>query len=672
MVTTAALSSDLDGSGPSRVELRTLGRVELCGPGGIGALHEIVRQPKRLALLAYLTLAVPRGSHSRDHLVLQLWPEMAPGRSRAALRRALYFLRRRLGDEVLRGKGTDRIGIDENVLWCDAVALDRMRAEGRNDEALELYRGELLPGLGVDGAPEFERWLDGRRHELRRSATAAALAIAARARATNDPAAEADLLERALEISPEREPILRDLLRARARAGDRARGLDAYRRWLRHREREASPSARTRALAEAVSSGEVVSASEPETGPASSGAEARAPIRGGQAPAILSPRRLAARGLAARARQLAEGGPAKNLAARELADEALRLDSGSGAAYAARAEARAQGVQLFGAHRGLLAAALDDAHRALELSAHLPEAHFSHGLVLETGGHLKMAVRPFRRATELSGDVPEFSSHLGRVLTLRGGFAHSLDWTHRQVKRQEPTVDLLLQIGFDHWCLGRPDEATELYRRARELGGPMVWLDASWSYFELVRGHFDRAGELADRMLAEQPDDFTGHFAAGDAALFARDFTKAAEHYEHCYRLDPESRHGGTQRSSRLALGFARLRAGDRGTGRALVEAAERETRRLVDTGADYGGLWIDLAAARAALGRTEEAIATLARATDEGWRQASFLRLDPMFEDLRGDERFEETITFYEEDIRAQHQALSPAVFRDCEGLVI
>lgn len=92
----------------------------------------------------------------------------------------------------------------------------------------------------------------------------------------------------------------------------------------------------------------------------------------------------------------------KNLAGQELADEAVRFDPDSAAAYAARAVTRAQAVQLFGAPRELLRGAIDDVDRALTLAPHLPEAHFSHGLVLQTSGRLRAAIRPFRRATLLS------------------------------------------------------------------------------------------------------------------------------------------------------------------------------------------------------------------------------------------------------------------------------
>jgi serine/threonine-protein kinase len=661
MARSPPVASRYDDSGASRLELRTLGSADLRGPIDDGPLREVVRQPKRLALLAYLAVATPPGQHGRNHLVGLLWPEMAPERARAALRRALYFLRQRLGDGVLVGKGADRVGVDRSRLWCDAAALDRRVAAHRFEAALELYRGELLPGLQVDGAHGFQRWLDRRRQELRMAASGSAVSLAARARVADDPAGEAAWLERAVEISPEREPVLRDLLRARARSGDRGRALETYRRWQRGRERDLgiSPSAETRQLADRIRSGARF-AGAAESGPDDSQLPTGSPPLGEEAPpAVVSPRRIVARELASRARELTERGPSANRVARELADEAVRLDEGSAAAHAARAEARAQAVQIYGAHRRLLRDVLEDVRRALALAPHLPEAHFSHGLALETAGRLSAATGPFLRAAELSGDEPEFAGHYGRVLMLRGEFARSLDWTRSRAGRAAPRPHLLLQLGLDHWCLGLHEEAIELYRKVREERDDLAWLRASWSFFELGRGRFDRASEQAEAMLEQEPAGFAGRFAAGDAALFARDFEGARRHYEHCYELDPESRHTGIHRSTRLALGFVHRRVGNPETGRALIEAAERDTRQLLAGGAAYAGLWVDLAGAHAALGREQQALEALERAVKHGWRQPGFMRRDPIFDALRGEDRFHDVVAFMARDIRQQRETV-------------
>src|SRR5919205_2295256 len=124
------------------IELRVFGTVSLKGATE-SELSDLVAQPKRLALLAYLALARPRGFHSRDRLLGLLWAELDQEHARGALRKAVHVLRRKLGHDVLRARGDEELGLEWSAIWCDAVAFEEAIAAGRLAAALELYRGEL-------------------------------------------------------------------------------------------------------------------------------------------------------------------------------------------------------------------------------------------------------------------------------------------------------------------------------------------------------------------------------------------------------------------------------------------------------------------------------------------------------------------------------------------------
>ena len=90
----------------SVIRLRTLGQLDLEGPGG----HEVrnaLAQPKRAALLAYLALATPRGHHRRDALLALFWPESDIERARNALNQAVHFLRLSLGSGTIINRSGD-------------------------------------------------------------------------------------------------------------------------------------------------------------------------------------------------------------------------------------------------------------------------------------------------------------------------------------------------------------------------------------------------------------------------------------------------------------------------------------------------------------------------------------------------------------------------------------
>lgn len=148
------------------IQLRILGGVELTDGNG-EPVNVVAVQSKRFAILVYLALAVPRGWHRRDTLLALFWPELDQARARHALRQALHFLRKSLGDDIVRSRGSEDVAAGTGV-WCDAVAFED------GDPALHtlaLYRGELLPGFFIrDAAAEWDQWMDERRNALRNRA----------------------------------------------------------------------------------------------------------------------------------------------------------------------------------------------------------------------------------------------------------------------------------------------------------------------------------------------------------------------------------------------------------------------------------------------------------------------------------------------------------------------
>ena len=231
------------------IELRTLGLLELRGADG-DELRPVLRQPKRLALLVYLAANTPLRYHRRDALLGMFWPDLDAEHARAALRRALYFLRQSMGERLIVSRGDEEVGIVPEELQCDVIALDRACTEGRYADALALYHGPLLQGFYVSDSPEFERWLDETRAIVHRRATSAAAALTDAAEAAGDTTAAADWAHRAAALEPYDERIHRRLVVQLDRTGDRAGALRAHDEFARRlrKDYELDPSAETTAL----------------------------------------------------------------------------------------------------------------------------------------------------------------------------------------------------------------------------------------------------------------------------------------------------------------------------------------------------------------------------------------------------------------------------------------
>ena len=209
------------------VELRTLGVLDLRDGNG-AEIRSVLQQPKRLALLAFLTISVPRRYHRRDSLLAMFWPDLDTQHARAALRRTLHFLRAALGADAIRRRSEEEVSISAEELWSDTAAFENSIRAGDLTGALELYRGELLGGFHVPDAPEFQGWLEQERYRIRDAAVRAAWSLAEAAEREHRSEEASRWGQRALALTPEDEGAVRRLLALLNRTGERSTALHVY------------------------------------------------------------------------------------------------------------------------------------------------------------------------------------------------------------------------------------------------------------------------------------------------------------------------------------------------------------------------------------------------------------------------------------------------------------
>lgn len=252
------------------IRLELLGGIELVDPANPGA-SALVGRRKRFALLTYLALGRPGAVRSRDAVLALFWPESDAARARNSLTQAVHHLRVSLGPAVVVTLGESALSTPPSVLWCDAVAFEQALANDA-EEALSLYRGDLLPGFYVDDAPAFERWLDDERSRLRRLARDAAWHLAAAAEDRGDLPVATRWALRSARLSHDNEASFQQLLHLLRRAGDKAGALYAYQQFAAHLSADFGdmPSATTRRVMEMI-----LAEAAPTPDPAGGAPEAR-------------------------------------------------------------------------------------------------------------------------------------------------------------------------------------------------------------------------------------------------------------------------------------------------------------------------------------------------------------------------------------------------------------
>ena len=239
------------------IELSLLGPQALRDSDG-RELGSLSAQPKRFALLAYLAVAGGTGFHRRDSLAAMFWPDLDQFAARRALRNTLYHLREALGDGVIVTQGDDAVSVDSARLTCDVTRLKAAVAEGRYEEAVERFRGELLAGIHFANAGEaFEEWLSHERLNVTALVMRALDALVERERGAGNHLMEAHWAQRACALAPGDESWLRRAMVLLDEGGDTGGALRLYETSARRlaAEFDATPSAETEALAARIRDG---------------------------------------------------------------------------------------------------------------------------------------------------------------------------------------------------------------------------------------------------------------------------------------------------------------------------------------------------------------------------------------------------------------------------------
>ncbi len=203
------------------IRFDTLGRLDVRQCDGLVATA-VLKHPKRVALLAHLAVARPNGFHRRDPLLALFWPEHDTSHARMSLRQAVCGLRRDLGSDVIVTRGSEDVRLNFDRCVCDEREFGAAIAAGDWERAVALYKGPFLDGLYVNGAPEFDRWVEDERDRLARAYAAAIENLAVR---TEDPAEAVKRWRQLAEHDPYSGRVTLELMKALVAAGDRAAAI---------------------------------------------------------------------------------------------------------------------------------------------------------------------------------------------------------------------------------------------------------------------------------------------------------------------------------------------------------------------------------------------------------------------------------------------------------------
>jgi len=247
-------------------ELTLLGGFELRLASG-----EVLDLPgqKDRALLAVMALS-PGVTHSRDKLASLLWSDRGDQQARDSLKHSLTRLRQCMPSATQPPIVADRLSakLDPAAVTIDVGDFERLLRDGTPEaleQAMALYRGDLLDGIGVRD-PAFEDWLLVERQRLRQLFEGALTRLLKQSIADGSRDRAAIVAQRLLLLDPLREEACRALMQIhaeRAQSGQALKLYEALRDRL-HRELGVKPEPETARLYEAIRQRRAIPAPAPD------------------------------------------------------------------------------------------------------------------------------------------------------------------------------------------------------------------------------------------------------------------------------------------------------------------------------------------------------------------------------------------------------------------------
>jgi pentatricopeptide repeat protein len=280
--------------------------------------------------------------------------------------------------------------------------------------------------------------------------------------------------------------------------------------------------------------------------------------------------------------------------------EAIKIDPAYALAYSGMADSYALLADIGAvAPNEAMPRAKSAAERAIEIDPELAEGYTSLGFV----------------KLSYDWDWPAAERDFKRALDLNPNYATAHQWY----------ASYLLQMG-------RYGDATEEIKQAQQLDPLSLIINANKGYYLYFARQYDAAIEQYRRTLEIDPNFGVGRFYLAQAYVQKRMYTEAISEFQ---KLRTST---GQDLEADAALAHAYARAGRREEAeKILAEMKELQQSRYVSP--------LYIATVHAGLGEVDEAIEWLNKAFDARHPGLVLIKVDPMFDSLREDRRFQELL---------------------------
>jgi serine/threonine protein kinase/Tfp pilus assembly protein PilF len=324
-----------------------------------------------------------------------------------------------------------------------------------------------------------------------------------------------------------------------------------------------------------------------------------------------------------------------------LFKKAIALDSTFALAYAGLALAYTQRATMT-LSPNWADSAIAVSEKAASIDPDLAEAYHALGYGYFASGAYEKALQAWLKTIDLNPNHAGAMGGVGTYYLEKGRIDEAMPWAKKTLALEPTNTNNYYRLGLAYFELKNYGQAVEWFNKSLELQPDFSFSHLMLNRLYLDRGDYQHAIKHSREILAKFPDDLFCLEAAGETELFAGNYQNARKYFQKVTAMDSLGR-TWWGKAYTTVLGYIYWKTGQPDTARKLFKQSLEMNHQDIEQSSEYYGSYYDLAAINAIQGRKDEACDWLQKAIDAGCREYQYASHDPLFENLRSEERFKQ-----------------------------
>ncbi len=338
-----------------------------------------------------------------------------------------------------------------------------------------------------------------------------------------------------------------------------------------------------------------------------------------------------------------------------LYKKALNLDSTCAKAAAGLADAYAQKVLRYGAESVWLDSALARSNQALRHDGQLAEAYKARGLIYYTRSWFKKSIRANERALEINHSHAPAMANLGWAYLQTGDLQKAMQNLQKSYRLNPTNPAISTGIGFIYLILRADSDAKKWLQHAYDLQPDY---QPNSGILLMMMQIMSLNSDSVTNAIAKEIQDPSYLIQSGDINFKKENLSEAARYYLKAMDINPQTWHPFTGINISTSVGTIFKQMGEDDY-KILFELSRQQNHAAKVQGSEWWGIDYDMAAVSISSGETSQALQFLNDAVEKGFRFSRYLKTDPHFTLLNGNQKFQQLIRRIDDIIRPYRENL-------------